>query len=170
MSKYLIIHDLQEDKAKELFGKMQEASDSICFSTIPAVKPCLGCFKCWTKTPGKCIIADRNSDLPIQLAQCEKMIIISRQVYGGYSPEVKASIDRMIPYLLPYFRIVNGEMHHTMRYDKELSIHVHFYGGKLEEEEAIGRKLVKGNAVNLGAEQYSVSFYPSVSELKEVFS
>ena len=49
--------------------------------------------------------------------------------YGGYSQSIKAVLDRSIGYLLPYFRLVGGAMHHQMRCDNPFALDVHFYGG-----------------------------------------
>ncbi len=160
-----LIHDLDAGLANEIFGQLPE--DVIVFPAKPRVKHCVGCFGCWVKTPGKCVIADRCSETPAMLAASKELILVTRNVYGGYSPEVKAVLDRSIGYMMPYFRLVEDEMHHTMRYDNLFTLTAHFYGCPLSEEaQSIAQQLVKANQVNLGAQRHRVYFHSAMETLK----
>ena len=164
MKQKLIIHDLEENDAMQF-----QSANAFVFAAKPTVKHCLGCFGCWIKTPGKCVIPDRCAITPEMLAASNEMVIISRITYGGYSPEIKAVLDRSIGYIMPYFRIVNGEMHHTMRYQNPFKLTVHFYGEDISETEYnIAKQLVPANALNLGAGTHNVLFHESVEAIKEV--
>jgi multimeric flavodoxin WrbA len=94
---------------------------------LPPVKKCVGCFGCWTRTPGVCVIADRAQGFAARLGACDELIVISRLFCGGPSPEIKAFLDRSIPYLLPYFEVVDGRMRHTRRYPDPLSLRYYYY-------------------------------------------
>lgn len=162
-----LIHDLTEQEADIHLGTLP--SNMLSFAAKPKVKPCVGCFSCWIKTPGICIIKDRSQETPALLAKSNEMIIISRNLYGGYSPEIKAVLDRHIGYIMPYFRIINDEMHHTMRYENPFNLRVHFYGLNIgEEEKSIAKMLVAANAVNLGAGSHKVEFHNSLEHIKEI--
>ena len=103
------------------------------------------------------------------LARCEEARIISRCCYGGYSPFVKNVLDRSIPYLHPYFKIKNGEMHHKQRYDKILKLKVGFYGECIsEDEKRTAEELVRANAVNLYAQVQGIRFVKTPDELGAV--
>lgn len=162
-AKTLIIHDLEEHEAVTLIGDLE----ALVFAAKPPVKHCIGCFGCWLKTPGACIIRDRCQRTPAMLAASDKMIIISKMVYGGYSPETKAVLDRSIGYIMPFFRIVNGEMHHTMRYQNPFALQVHFYGDNITAaEQELARKLVSANAINLGSGSNQVFFHNSIADME----
>lgn len=161
MPKQLFIYDVN-DSLQDMFA--QRGDDMLPFSASPAVKNCLGCFGCWIKTPGQCVIPDRCQVIPSYIAQCSEVIILSPIFCGGYSQKVKAVLDRSIGYILPYFRIVNKEMHHQMRYENPFRLSVHFYGECDEKERETARRLVKANAVNLGAGDYSVDFYDTAED------
>lgn len=167
MSKKYLLHDLDES---EVVGVLKELSDDIfVFPAKPDVRECRGCFGCWIKTPGECITKDRCSIVPKVMAESDEMIIFSRLVYGGFSPSVKGVLDRSIGYMMPYFRIVNNEMHHTKRYDHSFKLTVHFYGDQISErEKELSRKVIAGNALNLGASGHQVFFHKSLQELGEV--
>lgn len=84
---------------------------------LPA--PCIGCFGCWVKTPGACVLPeDAGSAYYKALAGSDRLVTVSRITWGGLSAAVKSYTDRMLPLLHPDFRIRNGEMHHRLRYGK----------------------------------------------------
>ncbi len=155
----LIIYDIQNET-------LTAKNDDILFSANPIVKPCMGCFGCWIKTPGRCVISDRCSDIPSYIAKCDEVILISPVLFGSYSESIKAVIDRSIPYVLPYFRIVGGEMHHKMRYKHSFKLKVLFYGECDDEERQIAESLVHANSINFGAKSYEVKFFDGLEELR----
>ncbi len=167
MSKRLIIYDLGVYN-KDIFQDLGD--DNILFCASPAVRYCTGCFGCWLKTPGKCVILDRCGVIPSYMSKCDEVIIVSPVVYGGYSHEIKAVIDRSIGYMLPYFRYVGGEMHHKMRYSKPFKLSVYFYGECGRDEADIAKRLVKANAFNFGVQDYAIHFYDSIVSVREVIA
>jgi len=139
------------------------------FQKSQTVKPCFGCFGCWVKTPGKCVIEDSDSDFVIKLPHVREVIVISQLVFGGLSPNIKAVFDRSIGFMLPFFCNVNGEMHHKPRYEKRPTLKYLFYSETITDaEKATATKLVKANAINFGADNYTVEFYNSPQEALEV--
>ncbi|MDE6419590.1 MAG: hypothetical protein K2K87_03570 [Lachnospiraceae bacterium] len=41
------------------------------------IHPCIGCFGCWIKTPGKCVIHDGYENTGIQMSRSTEMIFDS---------------------------------------------------------------------------------------------
>lgn len=81
--------------------------------------PCIGCFGCWTRTPGECVLpADAGSAFYGEVWNADYLLFVSRITWGGLSVPVKSYTDRILPLLHPYFRKVNGEMHHRLRYGR----------------------------------------------------
>lgn len=114
------------------------------------LKPCIGCFSCWLKTPGLCIINDVGRDISKDIINCDLLIIVSKISSGCYSPAVKKVLDRHIPSILPFLKVVNGEMHHSPRYNRYPDIMVLGYGEDVTmEEEKTLNELTDANAVNL---------------------
>lgn len=135
------------------------------------IRHCIGCFGCWVKTPGKCVIQDGYENMGELLGHCSELAVISECVYGGFSPFVKNVLDRSIPYISPYFVIRNGEMHHKQRYDNMLRISVHFYGMDISgNEKNTALNIVAANAVNLSATVKEVVFHCSADEIKEALA
>ena len=105
---------------------------------------------------------DGYDNLAELYSKTEKIIIISKCCYGSYSPFVKNVLDRNIPYLLPFFKIKNKEMHHTIRYKNKLYFEVYFYGENIsDEEKEIAKNMVKDNCINLNITDFKVSFFES---------
>lgn len=164
MKKRLIIYDCG---GSDLPSPFPEEEGDLLFPASPAIKSCIGCFGCWLKTPGRCAIPDRGASMPSLIKGCDELIIISPLLYGGFSASVKAVVDRSIGYVAPFFRMVNGEMHHKLKTDHSYRLSVFFYGPCDKEEQDIARELVKGNALNLGAAGHRVSFHDSFLSAKE---
>ncbi len=161
----LLIHDLDEGDFKALLpettGSMKVVSDDA------TIHSCVGCFGCWVKTPGACVIRDSYGDMGAWLARCDELMIISQCFYGGFSPFVKNVLDRSISYLHPYFVTRNGEMHHKRRYDNRLGLRVWFYGEELTgAERQTAEKLVRGNAVNLDCGVLEIRFAQGLEDMK----
>jgi len=165
----LILHDLgTEDAALCLPGESENITH---FSAYPAIHDCLGCFGCWIKTPGQCVIDDRGREFGKMIPDHDVFWIVSKCAYGGLSPDVKLILERSIMVSLPFFHIVNGEMHHVPRYNKMPSLSYHFYGPDISaDEKETAQRLIAANALNLYAPEYSVSFHSSMSEMKEALA
>lgn len=146
----LVIHDLSQEKFQRLFPELERDSHVVC--ETGKIAPCVGCFGCWIKTPGQCVRKDGCGDLGRIMAKCTEYIIISQVTYGGFSPFVKNVLDRNIGYLLPFFQIRKGKMHHAPRYSNRLRITVLGYGNDVTpEEERTFRSIAEANSVNLNA-------------------
>jgi multimeric flavodoxin WrbA len=129
------------------------------------INPCQCCFKCWVKTPGECVLNDNYNNMGALFSKCDRMIIISECIYGGYSPFVKNVLDRSISYLLPYLETKNGKTRHPRRYDNNISLSVHFYGDISDAEKETAKKL---SELYRMFEKTEVCFYQSIEEIKEV--
>lgn len=129
------------------------------------ITPCIGCFGCWTKTPGKCVIHDGYENTGIRLGRADQLIIASECFYGGFSPFVKAVLDRAISYAHPDFVMRRGEMHHKRRYDNVLRLTALFYGPDITDaEKETARQLVSAVSDNYDGTVEDVRFYTTPEE------
>lgn len=132
-----------------------------------SIHHCIGCFGCWIKTPGKCVIHDGYEGTGIDMGKCDELIIISQCCYGGVSPFVKMVQDRAISYIHPDFVIRKGEMHHKRRYNNVISMSAYFYGENIsDEEKELAKELMQANADNYDGSVKGVYFYKDVKELE----
>ena len=118
------------------------------------IAPCLGCFGCWVKTPGVCVIDDAGRDVARQMIQSDLLVYLTPLTFGGYSSELKKAIDRSIPNISPLFRLVRGEVHHVKRYTRNpriVGIGVCPIGRVDPDEEELFETLIHRNAINMHA-------------------
>lgn len=120
------------------------------------IAPCTGCLKCWTKTPGECVIDDRQRNIYSDMARSDCVILITPITFGGYSNELKKGMDRLIPVLLPFFRKYQGETHHPNRYGKTWGLlGVGTISARDEEKETLFKEIVHRNSLNLHSQNMS---------------
>ena len=130
------------------------------------IKNCMGCFGCWTKTPGKCVIRDDAVKVYPLIAACEQLVYITHVVYGGYDAIMKRMLERTIPIQQAFLRVLDGETHHVQRRVTPKNAVVVAYGNYEIEEQQIFRQLVARNAHNMCFETYKIRFVPE-TELEE---
>ena len=97
----VIIHDLNNEQFELLFPELNNNSHIIFDNGT--IKSCIGCFGCWIKTPGKCVIKDGYDNIGELFSKADKVIVISKCFYVFFSPFVKNVLDRSIAYMLPFF-------------------------------------------------------------------
>lgn len=114
------------------------------------ISPCLGCFGCWVRTPGECVLKDDHAVLIKELVCSDLLVIITPITFGGHSSEVKKALDRSIAIFLPFLRMNGGEVHHPMRYRERYDL---LAIGTMPRDDArkerTFRELVDRNAINL---------------------
>ncbi|AGX41583.1 flavodoxin family protein [Clostridium saccharobutylicum] len=164
----LLIHDLNVDDSKELTSVLPPNS-RVLSKEIDNINGCLGCFNCWLKTPGRCIIEDSYTEMPKYILEGDTFVILTEIKYGCYTSYVKNVIDRSIGILLPFFQTVNGELHHLPRYKKDLKFIVIGYNKNITfDEEETFKDLVRRNAINLCIPDYEVYIIKDISESKKI--
>jgi multimeric flavodoxin WrbA len=99
------------------------------------VKNCMGCFGCWIKTPGECIIEDSLNSINKTYVNSDLVIYLTPVTFGQYSSNIKNVIDRFIPTVLPFFEKRNGTTSHPKRYEKYPKQVLIGYGDDLTKEE-----------------------------------
>lgn len=82
------------------------------------INHCTGCFGCWTKKPGECLIKDDHSILCKNYINSELVLFASPLIMGFTSALLKRASDRLIPLLNYKIELVGNECHHVARYDR----------------------------------------------------
>ncbi|UMZ73812.1 flavodoxin family protein [Natranaerofaba carboxydovora] len=87
------------------------------------VNSCQGCFHCWTKTPGKCVINDDMNDLLPEFLDSDIVVLASPLYVDNITAILKLFLERLIPMAEPFFeKDQEGECVHPKRYDKSPKI------------------------------------------------
>ena len=153
--RFLVIQDVER---AEPVRELEPPFAGTVFSDNGTIRPCTGCFGCWIKTPGRCVLPDPYRDMGAYLANSGELVLVSRCCFCGPGPFVQNVLDRCISYVHPYFVIKNGEMHHRQRYHHSYGLTVAFYGGATPEEQRTAQEWVQAMAVNLYGRVNEVRF------------
>ena len=122
------------------------------------ISNCVGCFGCWIKTPGKCVIRDDATNVYPYIAQSDTLLYVSHVKYGCYDTIMKTMLERAIPIQQAFIRIHNGETHHVQRNVAPKKATIIAYGNLSKEEKEIFKDLVSRNAYNMNFESYNIVF------------
>jgi multimeric flavodoxin WrbA len=91
------------------------AEVDVLYTKTMDIKPCLGCLKCWTKTPGTCIQHD-DMDPVLPMIEAADVLVFATPLYwDGVSGPMKMFMDRMTPMGQPFIEIREGRDRHPVR-------------------------------------------------------
>ena len=158
----VIVHDLEEKYHKILEGK-----SDVVIHADGKYAPCQGCFGCWTRHPAECRLKDRLHQVCRVIGKADELIIISENLYGGYSPVIKNILDRSIGSSTPLSTYRGKQMHHTLRYGKHDLFKVVTYGDITEAEKKTFELVAQRNALNDGYQKSQLVVLQSLDELEE---
>ena len=80
------------------------------------IKNCVGCFTCWTKSPGTCILKDDMTDELLPRLQQSDIVVYATPLYSyTMNAALKTFIERSLPSIEPFFDIREGRMFHPYR-------------------------------------------------------
>ena len=81
------------------------------------INSCLGCFACWNKTPGKCVIKDDMQEVIEKLLWADITIWSFPLYYFSVPGKLKNLMDRQLPMVLPFMERDAESGSHPGRYD-----------------------------------------------------
>ena len=157
----VILHDLDRE-----YDGLIEANCDRMIAADGRYAPCRGCFGCWTKHPAECAMKDSLHQVCRIIGQADELVIVTRNLYGGYSAAVKNVLDRAIGSSTPFSTYRGRQMHHTLRYGKHDLWKVIVRGEITEAEKESFRYLARRNAVNDGYARSEVLFVQDPAELE----
>ena len=157
----VIIHDLES----RYDGLIREHCDGV-IAADGHYAPCQGCFGCWTSHPAECFMKDGLRQVCRVIGQADELVIVTKNLYGGYSAAVKNVLDRSIGTSTPFSTYRGGQMHHTLRYGKHGLWKVVVYGDITGEERETFRLLAQRNALNDGFERSEAVFLENLEGLE----
>ena len=157
----VILHDLGPE-----YGALIESKCDRSLAADGKYAPCQGCFGCWTKHPAECFMKDKLRTVCRLIGRADELVIVTKNLYGGYSAAVKNVLDRSIGTSTPFSTYRGRQMHHTLRYGKHDLWKVVVYGEVSEAEKAAFRCMAERNAVNDGYARSEVIFLKDLAELE----
>lgn len=98
---------------------------------------CKGCFGCWVKKPGECVINDSMANINKAYMGSDLALYLCPVVFGQSSANMKNAIDRWLPNVLPFFIVrEDGSTMHPPRYDYYPRQILIGYGDALDAEDS----------------------------------
>jgi len=88
------------------------------------IKACRGCFFCWKKTPGECVIKDGMRELLPKIIAADIIVWTFPLYYFSVPGVLKNAIDRQLPLNLPLMSSNSASGGHLARYDLSRQQHV----------------------------------------------
>jgi len=145
-----------EQYVADYAGQLQGQKHEVRVHTLRDmdIKFCIGCWTCWWKTPGLCVHKDDMEKIYRDVVKSDLLILAAPLVVGFPSVLLKKTQDRLIPLLLSYMEIDQGEFHHRKRYDNypKLGVLVSRENDTDEEDLRIVEDIYKRFAVNFKTE------------------
>ena len=157
----VILYDLDRE-----FEQLIESKCDRALYADGTYAPCQGCFGCWTKHPAECFMKDKIQQVCRIIGQADELVIITENLYGGYSVAIKNVLDRSIGTSTPFSTYRGGQMHHTLRYGRHDLWKVIVYGDATDAEQDTFRYLAERNAINDGFGRSEVVFIEDLEELE----
>ncbi|WP_073269899.1 flavodoxin family protein [Alkalibacter saccharofermentans] len=115
-----VVFDLREKEDEKTLEIIKSAYDEplgVFNLRGEAINSCIGCWSCWLKTPGRCIMNDRMSEIYKEYINSDTVVLLMDTAHGFINHRAKAFFDRTIPHYHPHIEIVGGECHHVARYE-----------------------------------------------------
>jgi multimeric flavodoxin WrbA len=142
--KAVIITD--KDHQTELFEKLSSLTVRFCHDKGLAIEWigigrndlafCMGCFGCWVKKPGECVINDMMARINRSFINSDVVIYLSPVIFGQFSANIKNALDRWLPNMLPFFETrPDGSTMHPPRYEAYPALVIIGYGDALSDED-----------------------------------
>ncbi len=88
------------------------------------IKPCLGCFSCWNKTPGSCVHHDDMSGVIEDMLWADVIVWSFPLYYFSVPGGLKTLMDRQLPMVMPFMQEDTQSGGHPTRYDMSGKRHV----------------------------------------------
>ncbi len=84
------------------------------------IKPCLGCYACWLKTPGACCQKDDMNELLPAMDGADVIVYATPLYVFGMTAQMKLLLDRIIPSAEPFIELDDqGHCSHPARERKQ---------------------------------------------------
>lgn len=102
----------------------QNTVDIVCLQKMN-IAHCLGCYHCWTLTPGCCVIQDAMPQLMEKYIRSDAIVWSFPLYCYGMPSKIKAFLDRLLPTKRPELILKpDGSGGHPQRYDASAQQHL----------------------------------------------
>jgi multimeric flavodoxin WrbA len=94
----------------------QGAETEIIYLSEKKINHCVGCFTCWTKTPGTCAFKDDVLEILLKQGEADLTVYAYPLYHFGINSLMKKYIERSLPLVEPFLiKTEDGQTTHPMR-------------------------------------------------------
>jgi len=79
------------------------------------ITPCIGCFTCYAKTPGRCVHKDDMEALKDRIRAADMLVLATPVYLDGMTSYAKIFVDRLVTFLDPHFISNGAGLRHPLR-------------------------------------------------------
>jgi multimeric flavodoxin WrbA len=157
----ITLFDLRQKEDSELIAAIQNLyNESLNVITLreQSINKCIGCWNCWVKTPGRCVMKDQMANSYNDYVNSATVILVMDTAQGFINHQAKAFFDRTIPHYHPYIEMVDGECHHVARYERYPDMVFYFDPeGLTDYEEQVIEDYLYRTAYHFRAKAYRIA-------------
>lgn len=114
------------------------------------INHCLGCFVCWTKTPGHCVQKDdMTKELFPKFLESDMVVYATPLYFHSWNAMMGKFMERTLPAAQPFFEVHGGRTRHPARCKLPKAVWLSVCGFPDDEE----FDLLSAQVHNLGAQQ-----------------
>ncbi len=117
--------------------------------------------------PDIVIDSDNGRDINEYMCECSQLVLISRCVYGGFSPFIQGVLEKYRACFGPLLELRHGQTHYEVRRKNIFGMICCFYGEDITpEEEEAARILSVSSGISLRARGVKILFCDKIEKLK----
>jgi hypothetical protein len=129
------LRDVQDGEIHEAIQNLYNEPLKVYTLGKQSIKACIGCWNCWLKTPGTCVMNDQMTEIYPDYVNSDTVILLMDTAQGFISHRAKAFLDRTIPHYHPYIHMVDCECHHVTRYERYPDMVFYYDAARLTDQE-----------------------------------
>ncbi len=144
----VIVHDLQEKSWQELGMRLQKKDIVISREGSNA-----------------------EEDISGLMGSCSQLVLISRCVYGGFSPFVQGVLEKFRKHFGPFLELRYGQTRYKVKSANKNTFGMvcFFYGDNITpREEQSARILSVSDGISLQARGVKIAFYDTVDKIRQL--
>lgn len=144
----VIVHDLQEKSWRKLGMKLHEKDIVIGDG-----------------------MGSAGGDLGETIGSCCQLVLISRCVYGGFSPFIQEMLEKCRKHFGPLLELRHGQTHYEVKSQNKNTFGMLccFYGENITpKEEQLARIQSVSDGISLQARGVKIVFYDTIDELRQL--
>lgn len=112
-----------------------------------------------------------GSDIEKLIGSCGQLVLISRCVYGGFSPFIQKVLEKCRKYFGPFLELRHGQTHYVVKSQNKNTFGMVccFYGDNITpEEEQLARIQSVSDGISLQARGVKIVFYDTIDKLSQL--